>query len=188
MHLSHITSAIAILCVLTLSFASAIDRFETSSGTNKKISLDSRGNFKFKKYIKSSKFCSSSAKKPSACMVAYGITNIGHKDDTPIEVGTFAFPCDGDANLENFNHEKSTKFYGLNQAIGFTTFITTAKPDYNNVILNFEKYGPLKGQVHAPVLSIDGHQLPLTNITLVAKTWPAADEHLIWVASYPCKK
>ncbi|KAF7935149.1 uncharacterized protein EAE98_003194 [Botrytis deweyae] len=187
MHLSHITSAIAILCVLTLSFASAIDRFDTSSGTNKKILLGSRGDSTFITNIKYSEFCSKSAEQPSACMVAYGITNIGHKDDTPIEVGTFAFPCPANT-LKKFNHEKSTKYYGLNQAIGFTTFSNTAKEDYNNVILNFEKYGPLKGDVHAPVLSIDGHQLPVTNITRVAKTWPAAGDHLIWVASYPCKK
>ncbi|KAF5868350.1 uncharacterized protein Bfra_007548 [Botrytis fragariae] len=184
---SYSTSAIAILCVLHLSFASVIDRLETSSRTNERMLLLSRGNSRFNTDVKNSEFCLNSAKKPSACMVAYGITNAGKKDNTPIEVGTFAFPCDGDALLEKFNHEKSTQYYGLNQAFEFITFIGNTKPGYNNIKLSIDKYGDLKGRVHAPVISIEGHQLPVTNTTIVAKDWADASNRLIWVASYPCK-
>ncbi|TGO18938.1 hypothetical protein BPAE_0360g00090 [Botrytis paeoniae] len=176
MYLSHITSTIAILCVLHLSFASVIDRFETSSRTNKKMLLYSRGNSWFNTVVKDSEFCLNSAKKPSACMVVYGITNAGEKDDTPVEVVTFAFPCDGDALLQKFNHEKSTQYYG------------NAKPGYNNITLSIDKYGDSKGRVHTPFISMEDHQLPVTNTTVVAKDWADSSDHLIWVASYPCKK
>ena len=188
MYLSHIKSAIAILCVLPLLFASVIDRFATSSRTNKKMLVYSRGNSRLNTIVKNSEFCLNSSKNPSACMVAYGITNAGNKDKSPIEVGTFAFPCDSSAILEKFNHEKSTQYHDLNQAFDFRTFSGTVKSGYNNLTISIDKYRDLKGPVHAPVISIEGHLLSVTNADVIAKDWADASDRLILVASYPCKK
>ncbi|KAF7877427.1 hypothetical protein EAF04_001104 [Stromatinia cepivora] len=194
MHFQQFTSMLALICALPLSFSFAIDRSEISPDTHETSALQPRDTYTgpFRAHLGKSVYCDHKTQIRGNCVVGYllDITlKTRDKNKTPIEIGTFVPPCDGNGLTLNHADDK-TIYHALNENFDLSTKdAKSSYPKVENLTLSVEAYGDLKGPAHAPVIKIGDEELVVTNITDLPADLAnpnRSGNRIMWAATYPC--
>ncbi|CAD6448992.1 affde993-6bb3-4f24-97e7-df8c59fe5d0e-CDS [Sclerotinia trifoliorum] len=194
MHFRHFTSVVALICALPLSFSFVIDRSEIAPDISETSALQPRDKYtgNFRAHLGKSSYCNHKTQIRGNCVVGYLLDinpSTRDKNKTPIEIGTFVPPCDG--NTLTLNHpDDKTKYHALDESFDLSTKGTKSSyPKVENLNLRVEAYGELKGPAHAPVIKIGDEELVVTNITDLPDDLEKPKRRgskIMWAATYPC--